>query len=157
MADHTYNTDHSSFLLKSENKGAAAQAVIERFGLDSDFDLSRALDALDLDFSEDDDGNVIDVFLISSYFEDEIKETLTEILAPFVEDGSFVVFYGGGANGCWAISWEKNSEGVVTGFERDLTTVLDIDLKAILRALKGTPLGEMLEKKYAQGRFVSGI
>jgi len=155
MADYTYNTDHGSFRLKKENKEAAGRAIIEEFGLEADFNFSKAMEALDLDFDEDDEGNVIDVYLASSYFEDEIKKTLTEIIAPFVEDGSFVVFYGGGTNGCWAISWEKGEDGVVAGYERDLTTVLDVDMKAILRALKGTQLGEALAKRYASHLLVT--
>lgn len=148
MGDWTYNTDHGSFRMKAENKSEAAKALIEEFGLEGELDFTQAMELLDLFVDCADNGDVFDVYLKDSHFEDEIKKALTEVIAPYVEPGSFVVFYGGGTDGCWAIAWDANEEGVVEGFERDLTTVLNPDLKSMLKALDGTELGKRMKEKY---------
>lgn len=158
MGDNSYNTDHGSFLLREKNNGHALKALnalLKEHDPDTHErdDMGHALASFGLECSyahgTENCNDMVDLFLAGDGFGDN-EWAACKAIAPFVEDGSFVVFYGGGTGGCYALVWEKNKDtDKVEFFESDLTTVLDHDLKEMLAALKDTPLGKKMIAKYA--------
>lgn len=144
MGDYTYNTDHGNFLLKKENVPKAVEALLEHIDEEyserpkyQDFESLLRFLGFECTFSDDDD--VIDVYLSNSSFNEDDQHVLTDVLGPFVEDGSYLVFAFGGTSGCWAVAFEKGGKNnEVTGFTADVTTVLDHDLVEILDVLRVT-------------------
>lgn len=162
MANWVYNTDHSSFLMKAEKINAAAEAV-EKYihenisdadtppeGLPKTGSLEDAFDFLDLEYSMNSEGDIIDIDLQNSYWSSHIEKVLTEVIAPYVEKDSYLVFAFGEASGCWAIAYDGE-----TATSSDVVTVLEEDLKAMLAVLKLTvPLVyQQMLKKYAPSRI----
>jgi len=157
MSEWTYNTSHGRFCILRENVGYVLQAL-DLYGYNqtgrrvTSTNLSSALGRFSLECTETEEGDVVDIYLgDTSYFSEEIRHLLDTVIAPFVEDGSYLVFYGGGSDGCWAISYRDESEHT-KGSEEDGEFVLQNDLRCMLRALKEAHSSyyETLNKKYGE-------
>jgi hypothetical protein len=76
-----------------------------------------------LDLSQDSDGNITDLFLLSNSLGDTQKAVL-QAIAPFVRDGSYVMFIGEDA-AQWAWVFRTKTEtGIVEAYEEDVIPVL---------------------------------
>ena len=159
MSDHTYNTDHGRFFLPAATVPGAIKDLF-RYALEHErvvgtqmfSSIQDALGPFGLDAAEDNDGNIIDIFLSGSHFGSEVEEILTTVLAPFVCPGSFLVFAFGGCSGCWAVTWEiDRKDKKVTGRTVDIRTVLEGDMVKILKVLKKHDPGlwVTMQKKYS--------
>lgn len=156
MSDNTYNTSHGNFLIEARKVPHVIEALCAY-----DFETSSIVDpsvfsSIEASFAHFDlecvvtpEGDITDVYLAKAYFGDSIMKVLTEVIAPFVSDGSFLVFY---QDICFAVYYEKNREtDKVEGHMGNVITVLDQDLARMLLALSaiGSPLFDELKHKYA--------
>jgi len=171
MSDHTYNTDHGVFLIKKENVPACIEAVMrhvtepdpadkymsplsdrekEQVRLDPP-DITDALGFVGLGCGESENGDVIDIYLEEGSFPG-VEYTLTNVIAPFVEPGSFLVFAYGGASGCWSVEYTKDPEtGETFGNVGDVVVVRHDDMLRMLLTLKSAGLSlfhQEMQKRY---------
>lgn len=96
-------------------------------------------------------GNIIDLSLYDSTVREPEMTFMTDVIAPFVHEGSYMVFASGGGESLWAISYEKDKETeLVKGSESNIATVLDDDMVEILEAIRNQPaLFTKMRVKYA--------
>ena len=145
MSDWTYNTNHGMFLLKKENIPKAVKAIAEISSfVHEDDEFGQALSNFGLECTVDKNGNVIDISLSASNYSADIDNVMSAI-AESVEPGSYLVFYGGGSDGCWALAYDGM---IATG--EDIEAVILSDLKTMLRALRaaGSPCYKEMVKRY---------
>lgn len=157
MANWTYNTEHGNFLLKEDKIGHAADALwsfIDKEGIqheETEKSLECALGVVGFEYSMNDAGDIIDVFLANSYF-GEMQEKALKTIAPFVTSGSFLVFVFGGVEACWAPSFVKNqATDIVEMHIENVEVVLDEDLRQMLLVLQKTvpTFYKVMLEKYA--------
>lgn len=170
MSDHTYNTSHGSFRIKKENVPACIEALVKHATspdpedqytsplsekdkeewLKPPVDIERALGTLGLGCGVTDDGDVIDIYLEDDHFP-SVEYTLTKVIAPFVEPGSFLVFAFGGADGLWAVQYTKDPETGSTFWSiGDVVVVRDDDMLRMLRSLKAVAPKHFFEEMQAR-------
>lgn len=160
MANWVYNTDHSNFLLPKTKINSAADAlwiyIAENesvFHFAQGFDaeeksFEKAMEHLGLAYTENEEGDVVDIYLEDSSWDDDKDNVLEEVIAPYVRAGSYLVFWGGGVDGVWGMAYEKNQqEDMVEGRDCGFDTVIYEDVDRILDALKGTNRALYLEMK----------
>jgi hypothetical protein len=164
MGENTYNTDHGSFEIKRSNVKDATKALrawMKKQDLlawmtktasrsKAGADLDTLLNSLGFELAWTEKGRVIDLFLNGSYFGETQMQAL-KVLAPFVTDDSFLVFYGGGTGGCWSVQFNKDKKtGVVALGTEDIVPVTKGDLVALVEAVqaKSVKLALRLSKKY---------
>lgn len=115
MSDQTYNTDHSCVRV-------SAEAVL-RFAEDTGHDFVESLADAGFACEIDRDASAVtDIYLEGSYYGETQQEALKRI-APYVDAGSFLVFYGGGSPGVWAVVFDRRkevSDGIV---EEDVAVI----------------------------------
>jgi hypothetical protein len=165
MSEYTYNTDHGHFEIRAKKVPLALKELkkyikkncIDLNGAYSPFESTMLAVGLGVDF--DKKGNVVDIYLDQSHFGDCEEAVLTKVIAPFVTSGSFVVFYGGGSGGCWAVSWNRK-KGKVVGTICDGEFILKRDMERIFRSMKrdfsggDTNLFIQMARKYGFGWMV---
>lgn len=158
MSEITYNTDHGVFRLKSKNQEKAWNALhawaIKYPGYEGEklpSDLWPLLEYLGFGFTLDVNDDIVDVFLETSHLSDTRTCALFE-LAPFIEEGSQLVFYGGGYNDCFAITYRKNKAGKMEAREMSVECVLVEDLQAMLKVVRASKpeLFRKLHKTYGK-------
>lgn len=163
MSDYTYNTEHSRFLIEVRKVPYLLRALEahakEVAGEDVHFD--NPWDAFHyFGFGcteseggpgEGEVGNIIDLFLEDPTVREPEMTFMTNVIAPFVFEGSYLVFAFGGGDSLWAISYEKDKEtDLVKGSESNIATVLDDDMVEILEAIRNQPaLFAKMRVKYA--------
>ena len=156
----TYNVDAGRFLLLSKNVPLACAALKEwmREEYADAYDPSKVEEYKDfvlimaflgIEAVMNDRGDCIDLILQTSSFGEALEFVLCDVIAPFVEDGSYLVFYGDSST-CWGPSWEKNDSGVVEGSIRSVECALDADLKLMLEVVKECKPEVFRAKKLAQ-------
>lgn len=121
MADWTYNTDHGRFLLRQER----LKELTAQLG-----DLDTFMGRHGLECVVDSEGNVVDVYMTVESW-GNVTDGL-KALAPYVEAGSYLVFYGGGSNGCWMASFDA-VDSVVQCVEHDGVFVSKDDIRKLLQ------------------------
>lgn len=158
MAERTWCTTHSNFRIKKENILGALEAICkwqqerdELEELPGYEGLSFALLSEGLEISESDHtGDVIDLYLHDEYW-DESMRYVCKVIAPFVEPGSYVVFFGGGIDAVWGVTWERGDDGVMHADpDADLEVIAHPDLIRLIRLAERTDyaLYEEMIKKY---------
>jgi len=143
MSDHTYNTNHGNFRIDARKIPHLLKALFEhdmatgRIVDTSVFaDISDALMHWRFDCTLSEEGDIVDIFLDDAYFGEVKEKILTEVIAPFVDDGSYLVFAFGGVDAFWAISFSKNHEtDKVEGKTTDVQAILDEDLVMMLACM----------------------
>lgn len=161
MSNWVYSTDHGRFLLPSEKVPHALEALKECIakvleGSPTPFvpaSFEEALSFFDLTaLVNQETGDVVNIHPEETHLSELSLKVLRETIAPFVDDGSFLVFAFGASDGCWAIAFHHDPEhnDVVRGYETDVAVVLEDDLTQILdRLTKHDPVfGEAMVKKY---------
>jgi hypothetical protein len=122
-----YNVQNSksSFLISKDNLPHALDALRALPDWE-DADLeepSHVFQVFGLDITEDDDGNVADLFLATERLGDT-EVAAFHAVAPFVADGSYVMFIGEDS-AQWAWTFRKNAEtGAVEAAEDGVIPVL---------------------------------
>lgn len=136
MARSVMNS-RSDFFLPASNKAEALASLKRLFGRAA-ADLETLQDALALgafEITEDEEGNVDDLFLATSYFDPEDAEALKAI-APFVRSGSYVMFIEEDADQ-WAWVFRSSADtDVVEAFEERVIPLLETEYER-LRAAAG--------------------
>lgn len=163
MSDHTYNTEHSRFLIEIRKvpyllkalEAHAKEVAGEDVHFDNPWDAFHyfGFGCTESVAGPDGDpvGNIIDLFLDDPTVREPEMTLMMNVIAPFVQEGSNLVFAFGGGDCLWAISYEKDKEtDLVKGSESDIATVLDDDMVEILEAIRNQPaLFTKMRVKYA--------
>ena len=153
MGEQIYNTEHGYFLLKNDHKHEAREAL--EASCHCTFDrFDDALDFIGFNCAENDEGDVIDIFLASSNTGEDDWKRLKECVGPFVEVGSQLIFFN--ATSCFAIVFLEGKEpGTVEAAEDDVECVPTYDMDRILSVLAdtGNDLWMEMNKKYGTGEI----
>lgn len=152
MGEHTYNTEHGHFWMKSENVPGALRAAkdwVEQEhhphvvrGDTSEQTFTSLLSSFGFGVVFADSGDVVDIYLDDNYFTNR-QAKLLSVISPFAEKNSYLVFFGGGATGCWAVEFENF--GTV---ETSVETVASGDMNKILGFLQNIPEAQAIYEKY---------
>lgn len=139
MAETTWNTEHVNFRIRKDNLPSAVQALVQ-YAAEKGLEVSEtprhiydvlALVDLQAHISAA-TGDLVNVYLADGYWND-LKRGALAALSPFVEPGSYVAFFGGGADGCWGLTWNKEDDEVRMRFE-NFEAVAEDDLRRLLQA-----------------------
>jgi hypothetical protein len=122
---YSVQNGNTSFLITKDNLPGVLDALRALpDGADADLkEPSRVFQCFGLDITEDDDSNVTDLFLATEHLGDR-EEAAFHAIAPFVADGSYVMFIGEDS-AQWAWTFRKNAEtGAVEAAEGGVIPVL---------------------------------
>ena len=96
--------NETNFMIKKENQEKAFNACkkqlinadlyswVKQYDLDKADHISHYFEAFGWDYETDSEYNIVDVVMENEKIGDE--DEFFEILAPFIEDGSYIEFYG---------------------------------------------------------------
>lgn len=160
MGDYTYDTDHGHFHM-TEAKAAEAyealrRSLLDEFGLSEEgwlevTDFDSLLMCFRLGVERNENREVVDISLVAGHYDESCEGKALKAIAPYVTSGSFLVYYGGGSSGCWALAFDADPETKEVCFhEMDVLTVLAGDFAKILCELHkyGAPCYNQMRLKY---------
>lgn len=163
MSSTTYSTGHSQFFLVAsylEEAATKLESELRKQSVGVELDvpwptgkelLVTLLRHMGMTAEFDEAGNCIDISTETGRFPLEYEAAMLAAFAPYVREGSHLVFFGGDENMCWALSWDRDKTGKMEGRSANVIAVMPEDLHIILRtlrALKITILVNLLERKY---------
>lgn len=127
----------SDFLLPREKKGEACESLKQHLGPIAAHitSLEDALALVSFEITEDEDGNVDDLFLATDYLDPDDAQAI-QAIAPFVRPGSYVMFVGEDAEQ-WAFVFREHPDtGRTAAFEETVLPILESEYER-LRAGSG--------------------
>ena len=122
---YSVQNGNSSFLITKDNVPPALAALRALPDWDDTMgeDPSHVFQCFGLDVSEDEEGDITDLFLATERL-DDTEQAAFRAIAPFVTPGSYVMFIGEDS-AQWAWIFAKNAEtGAVEAHEEDVIPVL---------------------------------